>query len=274
VMNNVRNAGFAGAIWPVNPHYDSVYGLQCWPTVAALPGTPDLAVIATPAATVPGLIAELGVRGNRAAVVLTAGLTRESGLRQAMLDAARPHNLRIIGPNCLGLFVPAIGLNASDGTAELGDLLSVDATTAPQADGAPLVDGTGAVTGVVTTVSSATGVIAASGRDAATLVSGVQRGSTASTGSFGVTSALIDASVSAAASLPQGALIQSVSPTGAAAGLLQPGDVVTAVDGTSVVSAGGFQPGDFGLLVGDKAALQVTGAGGTSRTVTVTVAPG
>ena len=113
VMNNVRNAGFAGAIWPVNPHYDSVYGLQCWPTVAALPGTPDLAVIATPAATVPGLIAELGVRGNRAAVVLTAGLTRESGLRQAMLDAARPHNLRIIGPNCLGLFVPAIGLNAS-----------------------------------------------------------------------------------------------------------------------------------------------------------------
>jgi serine protease Do len=170
--------------------------------------------------------------------------------------------------------VSAIGLNASDGTAELGDLLSVDATTAPQADGAPLVDGTGAVTGVVTTVSSATGVIAASGRDAATLVSGVQRGSTASTGSFGVTSALIDASVSAAASLPQGALIQSVSPTGAAAGLLQPGDVVTAVDGTSVVSAGGFQPGDFGLLVGDKAALQVTGAGGTSRTVTVTVAPG
>src|SRR5665213_1187834 len=113
VMNNVRNAGFAGAIWPVNPHYDSVYGLQCWPTVAALPGTPDLAVIATPAATVPGLIAELGVRGNRAAVVLTAGLTRESGLRQAMLDAARPHYLRIIGPNCLGLFVPATGLNAS-----------------------------------------------------------------------------------------------------------------------------------------------------------------
>ncbi|MEJ0097208.1 MAG: bifunctional acetate--CoA ligase family protein/GNAT family N-acetyltransferase [Bauldia sp.] len=113
VMRNVQGAGFAGAIWPVNPHYESLYGLQCWPTVAALPGAPDLAVIATPAATVPGLIAELGARGNRAAVVLTAGLTRESGLRQTMLEAARPYNLRIIGPNGLGLFVPAIGLNAS-----------------------------------------------------------------------------------------------------------------------------------------------------------------
>ncbi len=169
--------------------------------------------------------------------------------------------------------VSAIGLNASDGNAELGDLLSVDATAAPQADGAPLVDGTGAVTGVVTSVSSATGVMAASGRDAATLVSSVQRGSTRPTGSFGVTSVLVDASVSAAASLPQGALIQSVSSTGAAASLLQPGDVVTAVNGTSVVSVGGFQPGDFGLLVGDKATLQVTGPGGISRTLTVTVAP-
>lgn len=170
--------------------------------------------------------------------------------------------------------VSAIGLTASDGSGELGDLLSVDATAAPQADGAPLVDGTGAVTGVVTTVASATGVIAASGRDAATLVSGVQRGATPAAGSFGVTSVLIDASVAGAASLPQGALIKSVSATGPAAGNLQPGDVVTSVDGTSVVSAGGFQPGDFGLLVGDRATVQVTGAAGTTRTVTLIVAPG
>jgi S1-C subfamily serine protease len=105
-------------------------------------------------------------------------------------------------------------------------------------------------------------------------VSGVQRGSTPTAGSFGVTSVLIDASVAAAAAVPQGALIQSVSSSGAAAGLLQPGDVVTTVNGTTVVSAGGFQPGDFGLLVGDRATLQVTGAGGASRTVTLTVAPG
>ena len=113
VVRNLRNGGFHGEIWPVNPHHEHIYGLPCFPSVAALPATPDLGVIATPPETIPGLIAELGSRGTRAVVVLTAGLSRESGLRQAMLDAARPHNLRIIGPNSLGLFVPTIGLNAS-----------------------------------------------------------------------------------------------------------------------------------------------------------------
>lgn len=168
--------------------------------------------------------------------------------------------------------VAAVGVNANDGAVQLGDLLSVDATAAAQADGAPVVDGTGAVTGVVTIVSSASGVVAASGRDAATLVSGVQRGSAAATGSFGVTSVLIDPSVAAATGVPQGALVQSVSPTGSAAGLLLPGDVVTSVNGATVASAGGFQPGDFGLLIGDKATLQVTAPGGAISTVTVIVA--
>ncbi len=170
--------------------------------------------------------------------------------------------------------VAAVGLNANDGSADLADLVQVDATAAPQADGAPLVDGTGAVTGVVITVPSAPGVVAASGRDAAAQVSAVQRGSTTTTGSFGVTSVLIGPSVAGATSLPQGALIQSVSAAGPAAGLLQPGDVVTAVDGAGVVAAGGFQPGDFGLVVGDRATMEVTGAGGATRTVTLTVAAG
>jgi len=113
VMRNIRGAGFAGAVWAINPKYRTVDGVPCWPTVAELPGVPDLAVIVTPATTVPSLVAALGAKGNRAAVVLTAGLTLENGLKHAMLDAARPYNLRIIGPNCLGLFVPAIGLNAS-----------------------------------------------------------------------------------------------------------------------------------------------------------------
>jgi S1-C subfamily serine protease len=168
--------------------------------------------------------------------------------------------------------VAAIGMNADDGAADLGDLVAVDATAAPQADGAPLVDGTGAVTGVVTTVLSAPGVIATSGRDAATLVSSVQRGSPTPTGSFGVTSVMVDPAVSAATGVPQGALIRSVSATGPAAGLLQPGDIVTSVNGTKVLSAGAFQPGDFGLLVGDRAVLEVTGAGGAARSATLTVA--
>jgi len=75
-------------------------------------------VICTPPATVPGLIAELGEVGARAAVVLTAGLALQEGpsgasLQEEMLEAARPHRLRILGPNCVGIMVPGIGLDGS-----------------------------------------------------------------------------------------------------------------------------------------------------------------
>jgi acetyltransferase len=111
VWRNLRSGGFAGPRWPVNPKHRELGDQPVFARVADLPAAPDLAVICTPPATVPGLIAELGARGTRAAVVLTAGLTREQ--KQAMLDAARPHLLRILGPNGLGLLSPAIGLNAS-----------------------------------------------------------------------------------------------------------------------------------------------------------------
>ncbi len=111
VAGNLLDGGFAGPMWFVNPRHADVAGMPCYPSVAALPATPDLAIIATPPATVPGLVAELGARGTRAVVVITAGLGAE--LRQAMLDAARPNLLRIQGPNCLGLMLPRVGLNAS-----------------------------------------------------------------------------------------------------------------------------------------------------------------
>ena len=118
LMRNLLEGGFAGPIWPVNPKHGSVAGRPAFRNVASLPQTPDLAVICTPAPTVPGLIEELGRRGTRAALVLSAGLSAAvmpggPSLRQAMLDAARPHLLRILGPNCVGLLVPGIGLNAS-----------------------------------------------------------------------------------------------------------------------------------------------------------------
>jgi len=118
VMRNLLAGGYKGTITPVNLRHARVGGLPAVPNVASLQTAPDLAVICTPAATVPGIIAQLGARGTRAAVVLTAGLNRghtEDGrtLQQAMLDAARPHLLRILGPNCIGLLVPGIGLNAS-----------------------------------------------------------------------------------------------------------------------------------------------------------------
>ena len=110
VWRNVR-AGFAGARWAVNPKHTDLDGEPCHADIAALPSAPDLAVICTPPATVPGLVAALGARGTRAVIVLTAGL--DGTTKQAMLDAARPHLLRILGPNCLGLLAPHAGLNAS-----------------------------------------------------------------------------------------------------------------------------------------------------------------
>lgn len=108
---------FHGSVLFVNPKYKQIDGRPCWPDVASLPETPDLAVICTPAKTVPDLVRELGARGTRAAIVVSAGFG-ESGqqgiaLQQALLDAARPTNLRIVGPNCIGVLNPAIGLNAS-----------------------------------------------------------------------------------------------------------------------------------------------------------------
>ncbi|RKQ69867.1 bifunctional acetate--CoA ligase family protein/GNAT family N-acetyltransferase [Oceanibaculum indicum] len=117
VARNLFNAGFRGPVMPVNPHHRAVEGVLAYPDVAGLPVTPDLAVICTPPDSVPGLIADLGARGTRAAIVITAGLGADDGqggtLRQAALDAAKPHLLRIVGPNCLGIMAPGAGLNAS-----------------------------------------------------------------------------------------------------------------------------------------------------------------
>ena len=116
LAHNLIAGGFDGPILPVNPHETAIGGSLCYPSVDKLPVVPDLAVIATPPATVPAIVAQLGALGCRAAVVVTAGFG-EGGdggdLRQAMLDAAKPHLMRIVGPNCLGLMVPGMGLNAS-----------------------------------------------------------------------------------------------------------------------------------------------------------------
>jgi acetyltransferase len=117
VLGNIIEGGFKGQVYPVNPKYDRLAGWQTYARVRDLPEAPDLAIICTPAATVPALVRELGERGTRAAIILTAGLGVAGSdgrtLRQAALDAARPFVLRLLGPNCVGMLVPAIGLNAS-----------------------------------------------------------------------------------------------------------------------------------------------------------------
>lgn len=121
LLKNLEGAGFAGRIVAVNPkaaalggHID---GVEVVADVKDLAEAPDLAIIATPPQTVPGLIAELGARGTRAAIVITAGFGElgEEGkaLQAQMLAAAKPTLMRIVGPNCLGVMVPGAGLNAS-----------------------------------------------------------------------------------------------------------------------------------------------------------------
>jgi acetyltransferase len=118
VTRNLLRGGFQGPVMPVNPKHQAVAGVLAYPDVASLPITPDLAVIATPPAPIPALVEQLGRRGTRAVVVLTAipkaaQGAATGGVEHALLEAAGRHLVRILGPNCLGLLVPGVGLNAS-----------------------------------------------------------------------------------------------------------------------------------------------------------------
>ena len=118
LAKNLFRGGFDGPILPVNPRHRFIQGVWAYPDVDSLPLTPDLAVISTPASTVPDIIKSLGAAGTRAAVVISAGFGETTGtggheLQQAILDAAQPFNLRIVGPNCLGVLIPGLGVNAS-----------------------------------------------------------------------------------------------------------------------------------------------------------------
>jgi acetyltransferase len=111
IARNLLAAGFSGSTSFVNPKYGELLGQRCFPSISELPGAPDLAVIATPPATLPGLVGELAAAGCLGVVAITAGLDR--ALKQQMLDAGRPALLRILGPNSIGLMIPPVGLNAS-----------------------------------------------------------------------------------------------------------------------------------------------------------------
>ena len=118
VMRNLLDGRFSGPVMPLNPHAHAVAGVLAYASIAALPETPDLAVICAPAAAIPDLVDQLGRRGTRAAVVISGGLRRvaeDAGetWEARMLAAARPHGLRILGGTSLGLLIPKLGLNAS-----------------------------------------------------------------------------------------------------------------------------------------------------------------
>lgn len=116
VFRNMK-ADFAGSLYPINPKRKEVLGERAYPSLDEIPGNIDLAVIATPARSVPGIVDACGRNGVRAAVVITAGFSETGAdgkaLERKMLEAARRHGVRIVGPNCLGIVRPSIGLNAT-----------------------------------------------------------------------------------------------------------------------------------------------------------------
>lgn len=117
VLDNLLAGGFKGQIFLVNPKYAELRGLPCVPRLADLPQAPDLAVMVTPASTVPGLIDECAARGTRAVLIISSGFA-DAGkagrqLQEEALARARAHGIRLLGPNCLGVMRPDIGFNAS-----------------------------------------------------------------------------------------------------------------------------------------------------------------
>jgi acetyltransferase len=118
VLKNLIGSGFAGVVYPVNPRYEAVQGIHAYPDVKSLPRTPDLAIICTPAATVPDLLEQCGEAGILGVIIISAGFkeTGEEGrkLEERLRSTIQKfEGMRVIGPNCLGIIVPSLRLNAS-----------------------------------------------------------------------------------------------------------------------------------------------------------------
>lgn len=131
LLTNLLQAPFKGRVFPVNPNHQELMGVQCYPNIASVPARVDLAVIATPARTVPDVVRQCAEARVRGAIIISAGF-REAGEagraleRDVMREASRS-SMRIIGPNCLGVMSPFAGLNATfaNGSAAAGNVAFV-----------------------------------------------------------------------------------------------------------------------------------------------------
>jgi acetyltransferase len=117
VFNNLLQGGFSGPIYPVNPKYKALKAYSCFSSVLDVPSPIDLAVIVTPAKTIPQILIECGERNIHQAIILSSGFSENQfagkQLEQKIIDIARRYRIKILGPNCIGLMRPVIGLNAS-----------------------------------------------------------------------------------------------------------------------------------------------------------------
>ncbi|MDP1527178.1 MAG: bifunctional acetate--CoA ligase family protein/GNAT family N-acetyltransferase [Rhodocyclaceae bacterium] len=128
LVRNVIDGGYKGKLFLVNPRHENVFGQKAYATVESVPQRLDLAVICTKAETVPAIIESCGRAGTRNAIVISGGFAemgpRGANLERSMLDSARRHNLRLLGPNCLGIMRPGSGINVTfaNGSANPGTI--------------------------------------------------------------------------------------------------------------------------------------------------------
>src|SRR2546423_1577576 len=114
ILENVRKAGFKGDFGLVNARYTDVGGVAAVRSLDQLPFVPELVIITTPPAAIPGLIDKAGRLGAAGALMITSGLGHGAGsLAEAAEQAAQKYGMRLVGPNCLGIMMPMVGLNAS-----------------------------------------------------------------------------------------------------------------------------------------------------------------
>jgi acetyltransferase len=125
LLLNMLEAGFKGGIYPVNVKHENLLGCKVYRDINAIPEEIDLAVIATPAATVPGIVHQCGDKGVGCVIIISAGFgelgAEGKRLQGEILDIARRFGIRIIGPNCLGVVRPSSHLNATFGDGPVKD---------------------------------------------------------------------------------------------------------------------------------------------------------
>lgn len=150
ILANMMGAGYKGEIYPVNPQADTIEGLKCYPDLESIKKVPELVIIVVPAKIVPAIMQQCAKVGTKAVIIITAGF-KEVGkegreLEEQVSQTARQAGIRVIGPNCLGVIVPANKLNASFG----GDL--------PAAGSIAYLSQSGALLAAIFDIANASGI--------------------------------------------------------------------------------------------------------------------
>jgi acetyltransferase len=150
ILANLMGAGYKGKIYPVNPQADTIEGLKCYPDLESIKQVPELVIIIVPAKIVPAIMQQCAKIGVKAVIIITAGFkevgSEGKALEEQVIQTARQAGIRVIGPNCLGVIVPANKLNASFG----GDI--------PTAGGIAYLSQSGALLAAILDIANANSI--------------------------------------------------------------------------------------------------------------------